>query len=366
MESKKIIILGGARDYHVVDWYKAIKGIAPDREIILVTDTYESEGLKNVADDEVVTESLFVIDRLLFVKQSKLSNIWRNLLKLSLLPLQSYKLRKFHKKHDGNVIYHAMPMYYMMLCWFSGYSFIGTPQGSEILVRPNRSMLYKFMAKLILRSASTVTVDSESMRKGIQKISQADAKVIQNGIDLDLIDSYNKVQKNTKRDKVVSLRAMTSLYNISTILKQRNQVESSSVLQFIYPFFDDAYLNNVKTLLQEGDQMIGRLDKPAMYQLLSESFAIISIPSSDSSPRSVYEAIFLGCAVITVYNQWLDVLPVCMKSRVVVIDPESENWFDNAIKNAQEITQKSYLPSDEAINMFDENVSLRRVVDELY
>ena len=77
MENKKIVLLGGARDYHVVDWYKAVKGIVPNRDIILLTDTYESEGLKNVADSSVITESLFIVDRFLIAKQSRLSNVWK-------------------------------------------------------------------------------------------------------------------------------------------------------------------------------------------------------------------------------------------------------------------------------------------------
>lgn len=366
MENKKIVLLGGARDYHVVDWYKAVKGIVPNRDIILLTDTYESEGLKNVADSSVITESLFIVDRFLIAKQSRLSNVWRNIFKLILLPLQVYKLRAFHKKNNGNVIYHAMPMYYMMLCWLSGYSFIGTPQGSEILVRPYRSKLYKFMAKLILKSASAVTVDSESMREGIQKISGVEALVVQNGINLDLVNTYNQSNNIRPREKIVSIRGMTSLYNISSILAARNKINIGLPLHFIYPFADDFYLQDVTSLLQANDKIIGRLDKPAMYKLLSETKLIFSIPSSDSSPRSVYEAIFLGCAVITVYNPWLDVLPNCMKNRIVVADIQSDDWFANAIDKAQKIAQEKYSPSTKAVEMFDEKISLKRVIDELY
>jgi hypothetical protein len=366
MNNKKIVILGGARDYHVVDWYKAVKGIVPSRDVILLTDTYESEGLKNATDNSVVTESLLIIDKFLIAKQTRLSNIWRNLLKLLLLPVQVYRLRVFHKKNSGNVIYHAMPMYYMMLCWVSGYPFIGTPQGSEVLVRPYRSKLYKLMAKWILKSASTVTVDSESMKKGIQKISGVDALVIQNGINLDLIKTHNLSNITLSRDKMVSIRGMTPLYNITSILAARNKFDAKCSLHFIYPFADDSYLQEVTSLLQDKDEIIGRLDKPAMYKLLSEAKVVLSIPSSDSSPRSVYEAIFLGCAVITVYNPWLDVLPNCMKNRIVVADINGDNWFVNAIDKAQEIAEEKYQPSIRAVEMFDEKISLKRVIDELY
>ena len=69
------------------------------------------------------------------------------------------------------------------------------------------------------------------------------------------------------------------------------------------------------------------LIKIFLYQFLSEAVAVFSIPVSDSSPRSVYEAIFCGTCVITTYKQWIELLPRCMRSRVLIVDIEKKDWF---------------------------------------
>lgn len=366
MEKDKIIIVGGARDYHVVDWYKAIKSIEKEKEIILLTDTYESEGLKDMTDETITTEDLFLVDRFLFQKQSKMSNIWRNLLKLIILPLQVYKLKKFNRNLKCTAVYHAMPMYYMLVCWLAGCKYIGTPQGSEVLVRPFRSHIYRVMAKYILKSASIITVDSASMQEGIKKISNVDAMIIQNGIDLTLINQCYQNNKNHIRDRLVSIRGMTELYNISKIVSARNQIAPEQGIDFIYPFADNNYLSSISDELIDNDRLIGRLDKAEMYGLLLQTSIVFSIPSSDSSPRSVYEAIFLGCSVITVYNPWLEIIPSCMKERLVIVDLNKTDWFKDSVKRGLSISEKRYIPSKEAIDMFDEKISLKRVIEELY
>ena len=77
-----------------------------------------------------------------------------------------------------------------------------------------------------------------------------------------------------------------------------------------------------------------------MYELLRNSIMVVSIPSSDSSPRSVYEAIFCGCVVCITYHPYYDVLPQCMKDRIIVVDLNNKSWFKNAFQKAKKITHK--------------------------
>ena len=137
---KKIVILGGARDYHVMDWYRTIRKLAVDRDVVFLTDLIDSEGYDYIVEPGDNIECLFVIDKLLFSTQSRMGNIWRNVLKFLVLPLQIIKLRRFSSK-QLDAVYHTQSMYYMLLCWLAGVEYIGTPQGSEILVRPQRSRL---------------------------------------------------------------------------------------------------------------------------------------------------------------------------------------------------------------------------------
>ena len=100
-----------------------------------------------------------------------------------------------------------------------------------------------------------------------------------------------------------------------------------------------------------------------MYELLGQTKLVISIPESDSSPRSVYESIFCGCAVAITYQPYYDVLPIDMKSRIILIDLQDETWFDKAIEFANKTILIPYTPSKEALDNFDQKKSFNKILD---
>jgi len=118
--------------------------------------------------------------------------------------------------------------------------------------------------------------------------------------------------------------------------------------------------------MMEEDENLGRLNKADMYELLSSSLLVISIPGSDSSPRSVYESIFLGACVAVTYNTWIDVLPKCMRERIFIVELDDINWFDKAMSYAVKVAKIPYNPSHEAVEMFDQSKTIKNAVDRLY
>jgi len=359
---KDIVIVAGARDYHAVDWYRTIKKHIEDRKVLILTDLIDSEEFDVIVDNNDNIEKLFIIDKFLFKKQSRLGSIWRNIFKLIVLPYQVYLLKKYVKRSNNNNIYHAQPMYYMFLCMLADVEYIGTPQGSEVLVRPYRSKLYRYFAIKALQSAKYVTVDSINMKNEIFKLSGVNAIIIQNGVDTDTLVADNK----KTRDKITSIRGMTELYRIDEILKGRNNVDTSIPINFIYPFGDKKYKNNILKIMQNNDNDLGRLDKKSLYNLLSESYLIISIPISDSSPRSVYEAIFSGCCVAVTYNIWIEALPQCMKERLYIVDLNDKEWFRKANEKAKLLLNIPYVASREALEMFNQDKSMLKAIEILY
>jgi hypothetical protein len=360
---KRIVIIGGARDYHVMDWYRTVRSLEQDRSVSLLTDLLGGEGFEVIVMHDDTVEKLFIIDRFLFSSQNKYGNIWRNFFKLLILPIQIFLLKKYVRKNPNSIL-HAQPMYYMFLCSLANVEFIGTPQGSEVLVRPMRSKLYRVFARKALQSAKHVTVDSQSMRKGIFDLSGVNAIVIQNGIDLDEISKYRVLENN--KTKVCSIRGFTSLYRINEIISTRNASESKTAISFIYPFYEENYRNEVELNMTKEDENLGRLNKTDMYELLSSSLLVISIPRSDSSPRSVYESIFLGACVAVTYNTWIEVLPKCMKERIFIVELDDINWLDKAMSYAIKVTKITYNPSHEAVEMFDQSKTIKHAMDRLY
>ena len=55
-----------------------------------------------------------------------------------------------------------------------------------------------------------------------------------------------------------------------------------------------------------------------------------------------------------------------MKSRVVVVDLVDDQWLRQAISYAQEIVDTPFIASKEALELYDENKSIGKVIEKLY
>lgn len=151
------------------------------------------------------------------------------------------------------------------------------------------------------------------MKEKIAEFTGVHAYLIQNGIDVAELQKLRS-EVTVDRQLIVSLRGLTSLYRIEEIIKARNVIENSPpCINFIYPFSDNDYISEIRKYLLPNDILSGRQDREKMYRLLLETKLVISIPKSDSSPRSVYEAIFCGAAVAITYNAYYDTLPYCKR-----------------------------------------------------
>lgn len=366
--TKQLVFLCGARDFHAMDWYKSAKQLLVEYDVIVLTDLIGGEGFKTIIDKTDKVVKLFILDHLLFRKQSHVGNLWRNTLKVLIFPLQVLLLSKYSKRNPG-AVYHAHSMYYLWLGWAAGIEYVGTPQGSDVLIKPFRSKLFRYFAVKSLKAAKAITVDSVIMKQKVFELSGVDAYIIQNGIDLDDIQHYAQNDgENILRNRILSIRGFTPLYRIKEIAKARNSslTLTQRGITYLYPFYEDSYKKEVLQLFNTNDQDLGRVTRERMYEFLVGSQLVLSIPYSDSSPRSVYEAIFCGCAVAISYHPYYDTLPDCMKARTIIVDIDKTNWFEEAVEQAKRISQSCYSPSEEAIEMFDQKGSFKKVLQLLF
>ena len=360
--SKPICFVASARDYHAIDWYRSVKNLCHGRRVFIATDLIESEGVEKLVDERDEVHRLFDLDRWLPDRQSKFGNIWRNIIKALTVPLVAYRLNALSKRVDA--IFHAHSMYYIFLCWLARVEFIATPMGSNVLVRPDNSLIYKLFTIYSLRAAAAITVDSTALQEKIRSLCGRESHIIQNGIDSNGTQAYRESAQ--KRFRVISIRGMDPNYRILELIQARNSTDRSIGFDFIYPFHEENYLNSVKRLMNAEDRDHGRVSKDVMYQMLGEAFAVFSIPISDSSPRSVYETIFCGACVMVSYGKWVELLPVCMRARVIVVDISMQHWFDDALRAARQICFTPFIPSREALELFDENEAMKMVCRKFY
>jgi hypothetical protein len=361
--SSEIVFVGNARCFHTMDWFHSAQAVCAPRRVVIATDLIESEGHSRLVDrrDEVI--NLVNVDRLLLRRQSHFGNLWRNAVKFVMLPVQAIMLRKlFRQMPDAS--YHAHTMYYMLLCALARVPFVGTPQGSEVLVRPERSSIYRWFASRALRAAKTVTVDSVAMASGVRSLSGREAVVVQNGIDLEALGRATSNQG--PRSGILSVRGVHPNYRIEAILAARSRSHAMPAVTLAYPFWDEATLARVRHALTPRDRDLGRLPRPELYAEMAHAKLVVSVPTSDSSPRSVYEAIFSGACVAVTPNAYLAAVPACMRARIVVVDLADSEWLDRALEEAESVIAAPYVPSNAALDLFDQRRSMLRIATRFY
>lgn len=349
------VFLGSGRCFHTMDWFRSCCSLS-DRPPIFITDNFGREGFLPLLKPTDDVLELFVIDRFLLNKASVIGHLWRNFLKFALIPLQIVLLRRLLRELSNPFVF-AHSTYYAFLASFCNVKYSATPQGSEVLVRPFRSSLYKAFLIRSVRNASFVTVDSVAMATVLKKLANISAEIVQNGIDVSKIMS---LPANIDRPLTTSIRGFENNYRIVELLKERNSSAVDVGLNFCFPFSETDYHANILKLIGKNDVLHGRLTRDQMYGVLARSSCVISIPRSDSSPRSVYEAIFCGASVICTQASYVDQLPSCMRQRVVLVDVSEPFWFPVALSRAREISSKPFIPSSEAYELFDQLSSMKK------
>jgi hypothetical protein len=371
--NNNFIFLCGLRDFHAIDWLRSFEKNCPDYRYVIICDSIEAEGEKSLISKHDLVEKLIIIDKFLFKSKNKFSNLFRNALKLILTPIQLLILYLKVKKYNNPVVF-ANGAYFVFLASILNIKFVANPIGSEILIRPFESALYKYFLKRSLQKASLITLDSYKMQSVLKELFNLDSVVIQNGIDLSKILSFkNTVSQDKKynlRSQYTSVRAITPLYNIDKIILARNSsIYKDLKIDFIYPFFDLKFKNRWFKLFSIGDSDLGRLEDVMYYRQLSISKVVFSVPSSDASPKSVYESIFLGCVVVVKNLEYLEMLPKAMRDRIVVVDFHNVNWFEDAIIKAEIILKEDFIPDDESLDFVNRDISvlkLFKLINKVY
>lgn len=358
----KIVYVGDAGDFHVRDKIVHLANVL-EKHTLSVFSGVSIEAFDQGLLDGVNLTKLSRLDLSLFASSFNNQTV-RNVLKALCYPINITWLF-FYKLLNRDAVFHAFTMYYIFLNALVGKGFIATPQASEVIHRMVSSKFYRKFALFSLSRAAVIIVDSKEMQMCIQSYG-LDAIVHKNGFDTELLRQVNESSHTETKCKLVSLRGIRPLYRIKEIVEIRNKGDISYSISFVYPGEEHGYKQEVFKQLKNGDEDLGMLDKQALYKLLSVSLLCISIPESDSSPRSVYEAIFCGSIVAVSRANYIKELPTCMKSRLIIVDLSSSDWLQQAVNRAKKIGESPYIPSNEALEMCDSKLLYKKLISSVY
>ncbi len=225
---------------------------------------------------------------------------------------------------------------------------IVTAWGSDVLVIPQRSYVYKKMVQFILKRATRITSDSIHMAEVMRSLVKGlkpDISIINYGID-EIISQPNKEKL------FYSNRLHEKLYRINFILEGfKRFIESSGNDEYKLIIAGtgketNALMKLSKVLgIQNSVEFAGWVNKKTNQDYYSKALFFISIPQSDATSISLLEAMSAGCIPVVsdlpANREW-----VKDGENGIIVSDLKENYLERAIglnlEKVQDINQKIY------------------------
>ncbi len=216
--------------------------------------------------------------------------------------LQGGKVRRLVKKINPDILHAHYATSYGWLGARAGFHpFFVTALGTDVLISPIHSALYRKMLRYIFRKADVVTLMAEHMKKVITDYNLGDLhkfSVVPFGIDTDIFNSKNR--KLTEDDFVItSTRNFEDVYNIPHLLKSVAKIKEKIPHLKLNLIGDGSKRKMVETMvedlgLKEVTKFYGKVPQPVIADVLRHSHLFISVSLSDGNNISLNEAMACG------------------------------------------------------------------------
>jgi glycosyltransferase involved in cell wall biosynthesis len=249
--------------------------------------------------------------------------------------------------------------------------------GSDMLVWPKQRPIFKLLYKLFYKYCDAVIQDSylsqtAGFKYGAHKNNNL---IIETGIDLNKF--HTAVEKGRIRKKlglradkkiVLSPRNLSENYNIDTIIKAipivKKQIKD---VVFIFIYFSDTleyvFKKLVKTLnIQDNVFFESPIDSENIPSYYIDSDIVVSVPSSDSSPSSVYEAMACEKPVVVSDIPWYH-RKFKKNQHLIAVPPKNAELL--AIEIVSYLQEKKYLNLKEAAQIVSCNMNLIKENEKL-
>ncbi len=241
------------------------------------------------------------------------------------------------------------------------HPFVCTAWGTDVLVSPKSSLLYKHIVKTALSSADLVTSMAEHMTEEIFKLSIAPEKVITLpfGIDDGLFNPRSENEVESGENLIVSTRNLEAIYNVQLLLKAmpfvllevpdaRCMIVGNGSLRHQLELLAD----DLK--ISKNVEFLGTIPQQEISGILKKAGVFVSTSLSDGNNISLNEAMACGCypvvTDIAANREWVtdgfngDLVPTSdpleLARKIVFALKTPDRRFKAAQENWRRIQQK--------------------------
>ena len=225
--------------------------------------------------------------------------------------------RLFDRLHPGVV--HAQ--------YLSSYGFIAasaglkplvvTAWGSDVLVSPRESALYRWLAGRALRAADQVTTVAEHMNAAVIALGAEASKVtvVPFGVDTALFKPPAAPRAKPPPLQIISTRNFAPLYSVHTTVAAAQRLHHAGLVLGLDlvgagPLRDALQAQVRKAGLEAVTRFHGHVDHPTLAALLGAAHVFVSAAESDGNNVSLNEAMACGCFPVATHipanAQWIE------------------------------------------------------------
>jgi L-malate glycosyltransferase len=214
------------------------------------------------------------------------------------------RLAQWLKRVDADWLHAHYLTSHGTLAWLSQRLFgvrgrlVGSAWGSDILLTPQRGVLFRWLTRCVLRACVLTTSDSQVMAQRMRELGARDVMVFPFGLEAMPAVTPGAVKDN---DLFFSNRALEPLYAPQRVLDFFAAVAPPNARLVVAndgSLRADLQAKAAALGIASRVSFVGRLDTTTQAQWYAKACWYISLPSSDSVAVSVLEAMAHGCVPI--------------------------------------------------------------------
>jgi len=302
----KIAYLSNAGSVHFIRWYEYF--LKKGHKVYLIS------GNPSLLKYRIDIRALKVYYLPEFKISNRIVSFGVNLLNF---PRLFSRLKRLLKDISPDIIHaHQVYPYGFWGALYNFHPFVVTPIGSDVVILANKYYIYGKITEFVLKKADLVTGDSLVLKENCKKFGLKEGyQLIQNGVDLNRFSFEGDGRSSKIREKhgvdetaplIFYARGFTPLYNVDKIIKAIPLVlkkipDCKFIMAHHFGEMEKGLKKMVHNLkLNNSVIFTGLIQHEEMPFYFKASNLFISVPSSDNSPSSVYEA--MACGIPTIIS----------------------------------------------------------------
>jgi len=214
---------------------------------------------------------------------------------------------------EPDILHAHYVSHYGMYAALTGFKpFVVTAWGSDVLIRPKKSMIRKRIVKYVLKKADLITVDSESLMRLVMSfgVHNTKVKLINHGVNLNIFCPSAKDKKLRERLRfppssrvVISTRSLEPIYDIKTLIRAVPIVLRSVVDAYFIIVGGGSLRRKLEMMadqlrISSNVKFVGQVSQMEVARLLCSSDLYVSTSLSDTTSVSLLEAMACGLPVV--------------------------------------------------------------------